>query len=146
MANPLIAQGVLNLLRASVTWNNFQGLNVTASYLDRPGITLRKKGTATSQHPTMTGLVQSPQPYMEIDVVMALLKTQPLSVAYKSQMETDTIIGAGTVWPDTTTGLSPYVVDNMAIQTVGELLLNGTTPIWAVTLSGVWYINSGAFD
>jgi hypothetical protein len=34
----------------------------------------------------------------------------------------------------------------MAIQTVGELLLNGTTPIWAVTLSGVWYINSSAFD
>ena len=33
MANPLIAQGVLNLLRASVTWNNFQGLNVTAGFV-----------------------------------------------------------------------------------------------------------------
>jgi len=146
MANPLVDQGVLNLLKAAVAWKNFQGLNVTASYLDRPGITLRKKGSATTQHPTMTGLVQSPQPYMEIDVVMALLKTQGLSDAYKTQMETDSIIGGGTVYPDTNTGLSPYVIDNMAIQTVGELVLNGTTPIWAVTLSGVWYINSSAFN
>jgi len=146
VGNPLVDQGVLNLLKASVTWDDFQGLNVTAPYLDRPGITLRKRGTATSQHPTMTGIVQSPQPYMEIDVVIALLKTQQLSDLYKSQMETDTILGPGTVWPDTTTGLSPYKVDNMAINNVGELLLNGTTPIWAVTLSGVWYINSAAFN
>jgi hypothetical protein len=146
MGNPLIDQGQLNLLKAAVTWNNFQSLNVSAPFLDRPGILLRKKTTGTSQHPTMTGIVQSPQPYMEIDIVIALLKTQPLSDAYKTQFETDTIIGAGIVYPDTTTGLSPYDIDNMALGTVGEILLNGTTPIWGVTLSGVWYINSAAFN
>lgn len=145
MGNPLADQGVLNLLKAQVTWDGFQGLNVSAPFLDRAGITLRKRGSSTTQHPTMTSVVQSPQPYMQIDVIIALLRTQALSDSYKTQMEQNTIIGSGTVWPDTSTGLSPYVVDQMAIETVGELVLNGTTPIWAVTLSGVWYINNAAF-
>ena len=144
--NPLINQGILQLLRAAVTWNDFQGLNVTAPYLDKAGITLRLAGALTTQHGTMTGIVQSPQPYMPVSVVIGLLRTQPLSDAYKTQMELDAIIGSGTVWPDTTTGLSPYDIDNMAIESVGELVLNGTTPIWAVTLSGAYYVNSAAFN
>src|SRR5271170_2155876 len=144
--NPLVTQGVLNLLAAAVTWNDFQGLNVSASYLDRAGITLRQTSPATTQHGTMTGLVQSPQPYMTIDLVIALLRTQQLSDLYKGQMEADAIIGEGTVWPDTTSGIGPYQISNMAIGTVGELLLNGTTPIWGVTLHGLYYVNADAFN
>jgi hypothetical protein len=146
MGNPLVDQGILNLLKASVTWTDFPGLNVTAPYLDKTGLTLRLEGSATTQHETRTGVVQSPQPYMAISLIIPLLKTQPLSDAYKTQMETDTIIGAGTVFPDVSSGLSPYQIDNMAIQSVGDLPFDGTTPQWGVTLRGVYYVNAAAFN
>ena len=144
--NPLIDQGVLNLLAANVTWTDFAGLNVTPPYLDKAGLTLRLEGSATTQHETMTGLVQSPQPYMPISLVIPLLKTQSLSDSYKTQMESSSIIGDGTVYPDVTTGLSAYQLGNMAIQSVGELNFGGTTPLWGVTLRGVYYVNANGFN
>lgn len=146
MPNPLVDQGVLNLLRGSVTWVNFSGLAVTAPYLDRAGITLRLEGQASTQHGTNTGVVQSPQPYQLVSVVIALLKTQPLSDRYKSQMEDTVLLGPFTVWPDTSTGLGPYQIDNGTIQGVGELAFNGTTPVFGVSLAGVYYINANAFN
>jgi hypothetical protein len=34
----------------------------------------------------------------------------------------------------------------MSIDDVGEMLLNGTTPIWAVTCSGYWVTNNSLFS
>lgn len=144
--NPLVDQGILNRILGSVTWATFPGLNVTAPFLDKDGITLRKEGESSLQHGTMTGLVQSPEPYMPVSIVIALLKTQPLSEAYKSQMQVNSVLGQGTVFPDVSTGLTPYALYNMAIQSVGELLMNGTTPIFAVTCRGYWPVNSSLFS
>jgi hypothetical protein len=143
--NPLIDQGILNRILASVVWANFSALNVTAPFLDKDGITLRLEGESSLQHGTMTGIVQSPEPYMPVSVVIALLKTQALSDDYKAQMEDDSVIGPGTVYPDVSTGLSPYTLYNMSIQGVGELLLNGTTPIFGVTLRGYYVVNQSLF-
>ncbi len=144
--NPLIDQGVLARVKGSVTWTDFSNLNVTAPYLDKEGINLRKEGEASTQHGTMTGIVQSPEPYMPVSVVIALLKTQQLAEDYKSQMEDSVLLGQGTVWPDVTSGLTPYLLYNMSIQSVGELLFNGTTPIFAVTCRGYWPINNSIFN
>lgn len=144
--NPLIEQGTLNRIRGSVTWTNFPGLNVTAPFLDKDGINLRKEGEASMQHGTMTGLVQSPEPYMPVSVVIALLKTQSLSESYKAQMQANSVLGPGTVYPDVSEGLSPYALYNMSIQSVGELLFNGTTPIFAVTCRGYWIVNNSLFN
>lgn len=144
--NPLIDQGVLNRVRASVLWANFPQLNVSAPFLDRDGITLRKEGEATMQHPTMTGMVQSPEAYMPVSLVIALLRTQFLCAAYQAQMQSSTVLGDCTVIPDVSSGgLLPYALHNMAIQTVGELLFNGTTPIFAVTCRGSWVTNNSLF-
>ena len=140
--NPLIDQGVLNRLKGSVVWANFPALNVTASFLDREGINLRLEGEMSAQHGTMTGVVQSPEPYVPVSVVISLLKTQSLSDAYKTQMEQSVLLGPGTVYPDVSTGLSQYQLYNMSIQSVGELLLNGTTPIFGVTVRGYYVINN----
>ena len=146
MGNPLIAQGTLSRIRASITWNSYPALNVTAPFLDKDGITLRLEGEASLQHGTMTGIVQSPEPYMPVSVVIALLKTQSLSDQYKSQMENISVLGDGTVFPDVSTGLSPYPLLNMSIQSVGELLLNGTTPIFGVTCRGYYIVNNAIFN
>lgn len=150
--NPLIDQGVLQRIRGSVVWASFPQLNVTAPFLDKAGISLRLEGGSTLQHPTMTGLVQSPEPYMGVSLVIALLKTQALSNAYKMQMESYSVLGQGTVFPDINTdpnsgaGLSQYTLQNMAIESVGELLFNGTTPIWACTLRGYYVVNNQLFN
>lgn len=143
--NPLIDQGVLNRIKANVTWANFPGLNVTAPFLDKDGVTLRLEGEASMQHGTMTGLVQSPEPYMPISVVIALLRTQQLSNLYKTKMETNSLLGPGIVYPDVSTGLEPYSLLNMSIQSVGEMLLNGTTPIFGVTCRGYYTTNNYLF-
>lgn len=147
MPNPLINQGILNRVKASVTWTDHPELNVTAPFLDKDGVTLRPEGDASLQHGTMTGTVQSPEPYMMVSLVIALLKTQALSELYKSQMQLNAVLGAGTVFPDVSSGgLSQYSLNNMAIQTVGELLFNGTTPIYACTCRGYWIVNNQLFD
>ena|ERR1700682_1658874 len=144
--NPLIDQGVLSRIRASVTWANFSQLNVTSPFLDKEGITMRLEGEAATQHPTLTGLVQSPEPYMAVSIVIALLRTQALAEAYKTQMQASVLLGAGTIYPDVSTGLTPFSVLNASIQSIGELLLNGTTPIFGVTCRAYWIVNNSLFN
>lgn len=144
--NPFIPQGVLNRLKASVVFTDFPQLNVTVPYLDKEQISIRFEGQSSMQHETATGLVQSPEPYIAVSVVIALLRTQGLSDAYKTQQEANVVLGDCSVYPDVTNSgngaLGQYNFSNMAIQSVGDLLLNGTTPIYGVTLRGIYYINN----
>ena len=145
--NPLIDQGVLQRIRASVVWTNFPQLNVTAPYLDKEGIRLALEGEASMQHPTMTGVTQSPEPYLLINVTINLLKTQSLADAYKSQMEANCILGPGTVWPDVSIGgLSSFQLENMSIQSVPDLDFSGATPNYRVMLKGFYVINQNLFN
>lgn len=145
--NPLIDQGVLNRIRGAVVWTNFPQLNVTAPFLDRDGINLRLEGEMSTQHGTMTGIVQSPEPYVPVSVVIALLKTQALSEAYKTQQENSVILGPGVVYPDISIGgVSQFQLQNMSIQGVGDLLFNGSTPIYAVTCRGYYVVNNSLFN
>lgn len=143
--NPLVDQGVLNLARASMSLIEFPELNITAEYLNRAGITLAKQGTATVQLPTMTGAVQSPQPYMLVSVTANLLKTQSLSALYQAQFQANTVIGDVTVRPDVEEGLNPYALFNCAFDTVREQSYAGGDAGWAVSLHGYWIINAEMF-
>lgn len=144
--NPLQDQGTLNLVLASVSIPNFPELNVTAPFLNRAGITLAKEGSATLQLPTMTGAVQSQQPYMLVNVTINLLKTQNLSALYKAQFEDSTLIGDITVRPDVSEGLQPYDLLNCALDSVREQSYAGADAGWAVSLHGYWIINNSLFN
>lgn len=141
-ANPLVDQGTLNRVKASVTWNDHPELNVTAAYLGRDGISLALEGNAVAFLPTMTGAVTSPEPYLMIGLVMHLLKTQPLSQQYKAQMENTSLLGNGTVRPDLTTGIEPYDIVNCAIESVRELRFNGQDEGYVVTCRGYYILNN----
>jgi hypothetical protein len=146
MANPLVAQGSLNRVRASVSWPNFPELNITAPYLGADGIRLALEGESTVFLPTMTGAVTSPQPYMMISLTTNLIKTQALADAYKAQMESNALLGDGVVRPDVSSGLSPYPVTNCAIESVRELAFNGSDAGFVVTIKGYYLVNSSLFD
>jgi hypothetical protein len=140
-ANPLVAQGTLNRLRASVIWNDFPALNVTAPYLHKEGIRLALEGESTLLIPTMTGTVTSPEPYQMISCTINLLKTQALADLYKRQMEADSRLGSGVVRPDAST-LSPYEIVNCAIESVRELNFAGDDAGYAVSVKGYYIVNN----
>lgn len=144
MPNPLIAQGTLNRLRASVTWSANPTLNVTAPYLGREGIRLSLQGESVMYIPTMTGQVTSPEPYMGIEMTMHLLKSQALADQYKQTMETNSILGDGTVRPDTTT-LGVYQIINCSIRTIRELNFSGEDAGFVVSIGGYYLVNSSLF-
>jgi hypothetical protein len=142
VANPQIAQGKLNRLRASITWNDFPALNVIPGFLNRAGISISFDGEAAKFFPTMTGAVTSNEPFQMVTLRIALLKTQSLAQIYENQKKLDAVIGAGTVRPDVSDGIGPIDVLNCAIENVAELSFAGEDPGYTVMVRGYTLINS----
>jgi hypothetical protein len=61
-------------------------------------------------------------------------------------MEASSILGPITVYPDVSTGLGQYQLENMAIARVGELLFNGSTPLFGVYLRGFYVVNNSLWN
>ena len=141
--NPQVPQGTLNRLVASVTWASYPQLNVTPSFLGRGAIEFSIQGETTRRIPTLTGVVQSPEPYQMIEVTINLLKTQLLAALYQTQMQQDALLGQGVVWPDVPvgTGIQPLDIINCAIQNVRPMAFSGEDAGFAVVLSGYWLVN-----
>jgi hypothetical protein len=139
--NPLAPQGTLNRLVASVTWIEYPTLNVTPSFLNKSGITLSFDGETTKMLQTLTGVVQSPEPYQIIGLTINLLKTQSLASQYELQRQVSSLIGNGTVRPDTT-ALPPYDLFNCAILNVRELNFSGEDAGYSVQVGGYILINA----
>lgn len=141
MANPLIDQGTLNLLRASVVFGNNATLNITAPYLGKEGIKMRVSGQPTIQIPTLTGIANSPQPYVMLDIEIHLLKTQGFADVWKKQTETATQVGPVEFIPDSKS-LSNYQIENCSIVSVADVDANGSSAEFLVRISGAYYVNS----
>lgn len=152
MPNPNINQGVLNRVKASVTWTDqtLQGLNITAPYLGKEGIRLALEGNATDYFGTMTGAVPSPVPYQIATLTINLLKSQAFSNNYKQQFENNTLMGQCTVAPDVPqlngTTLGTYILWNCVLESVREMTFAGEDPLWVVTIKGYYEVNSVMFD
>jgi hypothetical protein len=145
MPNPLVDQGTLNRIRASVTFASNPQLNITSPYLAREGIRLALEGNATDYFGTMTGAVPSPAPYQLCTLTINLIKSQPLSNVYKAQFELNTLVGTASVRPDSTT-LGIYDLYNVVLETVREMTFAGEDPIWSVSCRGFYLVNSYMFD
>lgn len=139
--NPLVAQGVLNRLRASVVVPAFPQLNVTPAFLGKEMIGITLEGNTSTYIDTATGAVVSPEPYQRVSVTLHLLRTQFLADLYKLQQESSSFIGDVTVRPDSSV-LSPYQFNNCSIMSTPEQKFDGTDPGYRVTIGGVYYINA----
>lgn len=145
MANALVPQGTLQRLRGSVVFPTFTALNVTAPYLGKDGIDLNFTGQSVLMIDTMTGRVTSPEPFLGVSIVMHLLRTQPLSNAFKTQMEGNSLVGNCTLRTDARP-LGVYNFINAAIESVASLKINGTDAGYAVTIAATYYINQNLFN
>lgn len=145
MPNPLVAQGSLNRLRASLTWPLFPSLNVTSGFLGKGGIKLSLQGQATKYLETMTGAVTSQEPYQLIEAEVNLNKAQALANLYKLQMETNALLGDCTVRSDSV-ALSVYQLSNCSIQGVRPLDFSGEHAEYVVLIGGYYQINSQLYN
>ena len=143
--NPLVDQGVLNRVRASVSFPGNTTLNVTAPFLGREGIRMVLMGEETTIIPTMTGTALSPEVYAQVEVTINLLRTQALANKFKAQMEKNTILGICIIRPDTT-ALAPYTIQNCAMRNLRELPMNGSDAGWVITISGYYVLNSDLWN
>lgn len=145
MANPNVAQGTLNRLRASVVWPGFPELNVTAPFLGKEGIRLTFEGESTVFIDTMTGAVTSPEPYLKVSLRLNLLKTQQLANLYKAQMELSSLLGDGVVRADAL-ALGNYPIINCAIESTPDLNFAGDDAAYNVNVRGYYNINSALWN
>jgi hypothetical protein len=136
-----INQGVINKLRASVVFADNPTLNVINSFLTKEAISLSFQGEVGRLLPTMTGGVQSPEPYQMADVRIHLNRANGLADLFKQQIELDANIGSLNVIPDTA-ALSNYEIEQGIIVSVDELPFDGNTAGFVVRLQGIYYINS----
>ena len=142
--NPNIPQGVLNLTRASIQWSSFPQLNIIAGNLGRAGIRFALEGDSTRLIENMTGVTTSPQPYQMFRMTVALIKPQALAAQYKSQYESNTLLGNGVVRPDLPVGvgLTSYSLSNAVIRSTPEMAFNGEEAVWQIVFGGYYLINS----
>jgi hypothetical protein len=144
MAFQFTPPGVLNRLRASVTYSDFPQLNVTAGFLTTEGIRLALEGNATDLLPAMVSLVSSPAPYLAASITMSIVRSSTLAAVYKTQIEDTTLVGLVTIWPDTDV-LTPFVINNVALESVREMDMAGMEAAMVVTARGYYNVNTGFF-
>jgi len=141
MASPLIQQGTLNRLRASVVYSTNPTLNITAPYLAREAISISFEGDSGLLIPTLTGGVTSPEPYQMATVTINLLKSQQLANVYKTQIETNVNVGDVAIISDAAT-LGDYDLTNCILKGVRDLTFDGNVAGFVVTFTGIYNINS----
>lgn len=141
MANPLVAQGTLNRLRASVTVPGNSALNITPAYMSKQYVTVAFDGNFDNLIPTGTGGVTSPEPYVMATVSVGLLRTQSLSTTWLNQAKTYSDIGAVSIFSDSASFPEIDLV-NCIIQHVDPGAYDGMDPVVRLTLSGIFYINN----
>jgi hypothetical protein len=141
---PNVPQGLLNRALASVFWPSFPTLTVTAPFLGREGVSLGFEGNATTFIGTMTGNVVSQEPYQMVMLTINLLKSQPLAQLYESKRQSSSLLGNGTVRPDSPT-LGPFGLINCGIEDVRELRFSGEDAGYVVTIRGTYPVNNSMF-
>jgi hypothetical protein len=145
--SPQISQGVLNRVRASLTWTDYPALNITAPYLGKAGISLAFNGPRTVQIDTMTGAVQSPEPFVPCTITANLLRTQSLARLYQLQEQLTTLLGDCTLRPDVSGSgvLALYQLTNGALDDVRELAMAGQDPGYMVSFKAYYAVNSALY-
>lgn len=145
MPNPMIRPGILNRVRASAKFTDYPQLNVSASYLAKEGVEISFQGNIVEPLPAMTGVVQSPQPYVLAQAKIHLLRSQALASQYKTQIELDAILGDVRLYTDSST-FGEFDLVNTAITSVGDMTFAGGDPGVVITLTGTYYVNSSMWD
>ncbi len=140
-SNPLIAQGTLNRVRCSIVVPSYPALNVTSPYMGASFASFDFSGPFSQLIPTGTGAVNSPEPYVEGTITVALLRTQSLANAWLQQAQTLSDLGAVTIHSDTS-AFPANTIYSTVIQEFNPGAFDGRDPVVRLVLRGVAYMNN----
>jgi len=141
IGNPQIPQGTINLVRTAVLVPNFPALNVSASFLGAGGVSMSWATPATTFIRTLTGRVTSPEPFQEVTIGIHLVRSQPLATNWESQRISFGLLGNVLVFSDAA-ALPSYTFTNCSIENVGEIVSNGKSTEYYVTIGGTYIVNN----
>ncbi|MDR8091092.1 hypothetical protein [Burkholderia gladioli] len=140
--NPQAPLGNLNRLSAHVVFNQFPSLNVVPENLAKAGVSIEPQGNVVTQIDAMTGMINSPEPYVAVHLSIALNKTSPVADLFKQQIQQFAVVGDVDVYTDSS-ALSKYTLRNVSIMNQGTVSTAGTDGTFNVTLAGTWFVNDG---
>ncbi|WP_176322376.1 hypothetical protein [Burkholderia vietnamiensis] len=132
--------GTLNRVAAHVVFNSFPQLNIVPENLAKAGVSIEPQGAVVTIIEAMTGTINSPEPYVQVHLTIALNKTSPFADSFKKQIEQYAVLGDVDVITDSST-LSKYSLKNVSIQSQSAFNTSGTDATFTVTLAGTWYVN-----
>jgi hypothetical protein len=139
--NPLAQQGSLNKVRGSIVIALNPALNVTAPYMSKGMFSIGFEGNMTEQIETATGVVNSPEPYVMVTIMVDLLRTQSLSYAWLAQAMATTDIGPVVAYTDSS-AFPTIPLDNCVMRIIDPGKMDGNDPTVKLTIRGVFYINA----
>lgn len=145
MPNPLINQGVLNRVRASIKFVQFPELNISAPYLTQDAINISFQGDAGVLLPTLTGGVSSPNPFQMIQMQIHLVRSQSMGQLFKNQIEKNTTLGDAKIYSDSTT-LGDFSIRQATIRSAQDLSVSGRDPAFVVEVFGIYDVNADMWD
>ncbi len=143
--NPIVQQGTLNRVRASVVVPSYTNLNIDSSHMSRKFVTVTFDEDFVDQPMTATGIVNSPAPYVMATISVGILRTQSLSASWFTQAQTQSVLGRITVHPDTTT-FPQITAYNCSILRLEPGAQDGTDPTVDLTIRGIFYPNSDLWN
>lgn len=143
--NPQVPQGTINRLRGSIEFPSNAGLNITAAFLTKKGISATFEGETTQFLDTMTGAAISPEPYQYVTLSVNLVRSVALAQSYKALIENQSLIGAATFRSDTSS-MRSFHLNQVSILSVDDFPVNGESADWGIKLRGIWLINSSLWS
>lgn len=141
MANPRVAQGSLNRLRATVTLPNFTSLNITPPYMGKSFVKVTFDGDFDRLIETGTGAVTSPEPYVMATVEVGILRTQALSASWLAQAQALSDLGPVSIFSDSA-AFPEIDLHDCILKHLDPGAYDGTDPIVKLTISGQLPINN----
>jgi hypothetical protein len=145
MPNPLTQQGLLNRVLTNVVVTSYPQLSVTAPFMSKSLAHLTFEGAAVDQIGTATGVVNSPMPYVLGQVVINLLRSQPIAALYFAQWQAKAVLGTVIVYPDST-ALGPFTLSNCSLLDLDPGAFDGQDATTKATLKGVYYVNASLWS
>jgi hypothetical protein len=145
MAIQRVDQGTLNNLRGNLTFESFPELNITASFLTKAGISVRRTGPVVTRAEALTGDTTIPEPYQRVEVTCALNRATSLASDYETRIRLTGLMGNATLKSDSTAFPAMSFI-NMSISNVGDIALNNGSIDYGVVFEGTYYINEGLFN
>ncbi len=139
--NPMVAQGTLNRLKASVTFPSLSGLNITSPYMSKHFVTVSFDGDFDNLIETATGGVTSPEPYVMATVSVGILRTQALASQWLAQAQAISDIGEMSVFSDTA-AFPEIDLHNAILKHLDTGTYDGTDPVVKLTFKGIFYANN----